>query len=115
MRELSTRVSNWRATASLPEFLQRHQIIALSEVDTRSITQHLRSHGTKRGVIASGNWSTDELIQKAKESPRLEDIDFVEQLSVSTPTEWSEPHCSKKIVCLDFGVKQSIVRSLVSL
>jgi len=128
MRELSTRVANWRATESLPDFLQRHQIVALSEVDTRSITQHLRSHGTKRGVIASGDWNHEELIQKAKDAPRLEEIDLVEQLSVSAPVEWSEPPlgitqlgaplepiCSKKIVVLDFGVKRSILRSLALL
>ena len=114
MRELSTRVSNWRATESLPDFLLRHQIIALSEVDTRSITQHIRAHGTKRGVIASGDWSTDELVQKAKESPRLEDLDLVEKLSVSTSVEWSEPHCSKKVVVFDYGAKQSMLRSLVA-
>ena len=116
MRELSSRVSNWRATESLPDFLVRHQIVALSEVDTRSITQHIRSHGTKRGVIASGDWNTDELVQKAKEASRIEDLDLVEQLSVSSPVAWSES-CggSKKIVVLDFGVKQSILRSLVSL
>jgi len=122
MRELSTRVSNWRATESLDDFLGRHQIVALSEVDTRSIAQHLRFHGSKRGIIASGDWNHEELIQKAKDSPRLEDLDLVGQLSVSAPTEWSEscpgtsePICSKKIVVLDFGVKQSILRSLVSL
>jgi len=127
MRELSSRVSNWRATESLPDFLGLHQIVALSEVDTRSVTHHLRLHGTKRGVIASGDWSAEELIQKAKEAPRLEDLDLVEQLSVSKPVEWSESHlgithsgvqepvCSKKIVVFDFGVKQSILRSLVSL
>ena len=126
MRELSPCVSNWRATESLDDFLKRHQIVALSEVDTRSLTQHLRSHGSKRGIIASGNWNTEELIQKAKESLRLEDTDFVDQLTVSEPVEWSEagvqpdaaisnPMCSKKIVVFDFGVKKSILRSLVSL
>jgi len=122
MRELSSRVSNWRATESLDDFLKRHQIVALSEVDTRSLTHHLRAHGSKRGVIASGDWNTEELIQKAKESPRLEEIDFVDQLTVAEPVEWSEPNtvvqnpiCSKKIVVLDFGVKNSILRSLVSL
>jgi len=122
LRELSSRVSNWRATESLHDFLQRHQIVALSEVDTRSLTHHLRSHGSKRGVIASGDWNTEELIQKAKESPRLEEIDFVNQLTLSEPVEWSEsdtvaqkPICSKKIVVFDFGVKHSILHSLASL
>jgi len=119
MRELSTKVSNWRATGSLPDFFKRHQIVALSEMDTRSLTQHLCSHGFKRGVIAAGDWSTEELIQKAKESPRIEDTDFIEQLTVSEPTEWSDPYaeerhpiCSKKIAVFDFGVNRSTLRSL---
>ena len=122
IRELSPCVSNWRATESLGDFLKRHQIVALSEVDTRSLTQHLRSQGSKRGVIAAGNWNTKELVQKAKESPRLEDTDFVDQLTVSEPVEWSNsdvavsnPICSKKIVVFDFGVKKSILYSLASL
>ena len=121
MRELSAKVSNWRATESLPDFFKRHQIVALSEIDTRSITQHLRSHGSKRAVIASGDWHTEELIQKANDIPRIEDMDFVEPLTVSAPVEWSasdvvmQPICFKKIVVFDFGVKRSILRSLVSL
>ena len=50
VREFATRTSNWRATESLADFLNRHQIVALSEIDTRSLTQHLRSHGSMRGL-----------------------------------------------------------------
>jgi len=122
MREFSSRVSNWRATEGLDDFLLRHKIVALSEIDTRSLTQHLCAHGLKRGVIAAGDWSAGELIQKAKEAPRLEEMDFVDQLTVSEIIEWSEPKtevrdpiCSKKIVVFDFGVRRSILRSLASL
>jgi len=126
MREFSTRVSNWRATESLDDFFKRHQIVALSEIDTRSLTHHLRTHGTKRGVIAVGDWNTDELIQKAKESPTIEDIDFVKQFTVSEPVEWTESNAeirqpvdskkmdSKKIAVFDFGVRHSILRLLAS-
>ena len=122
MRELSSRVSNWRTTESLPDFFQRHQIVALSEIDTRSLSQHIRTCGYKRGVIASGDWNTDDLIQKAKESHRIEDTDFIEKLTVPEPAEWIDPYpepqhpiCSKTIVVFDFGVKRSILRSLSSL
>ncbi|MCL2005525.1 MAG: glutamine-hydrolyzing carbamoyl-phosphate synthase small subunit [Planctomycetaceae bacterium] len=121
IRELSTRVSNWRATESLPDFLKRNQIVALSEIDTRSLTQHLRSHGTKRGIIAAGDWNPDELVKKAQESPRLEEMNLVESLRVTEPTEWSEadsvgqPVCNKRVAVVDFGVKRSMLRSLASL
>jgi carbamoyl-phosphate synthase small subunit len=124
MREYSPRVSNWRAAESLGDFLKRSKIVALSEIDTRSLVQHLRTHGLKRAVIASGDWDTKELIAKANAAPHLEDIDLVGQLTVAKPTPWTEPcawmsgndnSCNKKIAVFDFGVKQNILRSLVSL
>ena len=120
MREFSPYISNWRATGTLHEFFVRHKIVALSEIDTRSLTRHLCSHGLKRGVIASGDWETKELIQKANEAPRLDEMDFTDQLTVSEIVEWSEPKaekpiCSKKIVVFDFGVRRSLLRSLASL
>jgi len=114
MREISTRTSNWRATESLSDFLKRRQIVALSEIDTRSLTQHLRSHGTKRAVIASGDWNPDELIRKAKESPRLEEIDILEPLTVSQSLELPEPDDTKKIVVFDFGLKRSVLHAWAS-
>jgi carbamoyl-phosphate synthase small subunit len=127
MREISRRASNWRATESLDDFLKRNQIVALSGIDTRSLTKHLRDHGLLRGVIASGDWEPAELIRKAQNSPRLEDIDLVGQLTASKPFEWTEPcpwtsdlykdssNGLKKIIVYDFGVKQNILRSLVSM
>jgi len=111
MRELSPIVSNWRATESLPDFLKRHQIVALSDIDTRSLTRHLRMHGTKRGVIASGDWNIEELVQKAKDSPRIEDIDFDGGTGDSVP-EGNKG--GKTIVVLNFGVKKSILRALAA-
>jgi len=83
MREFSSRVSNWRATERLDDYLLRHKIVALSEIDTRSLTRHLCEHGLKRGIIAAGDWDAGELIRRAKEVPRLEEIDFVDRLTVS--------------------------------
>jgi carbamoyl-phosphate synthase small subunit len=129
MREYSTRTSNWRATESLGSFLERYQIVALSEIDTRSLTQHLRTVGLLRGVIASGDWNAQELIEKAKNSPKIEELDLIGKLSTTTAYNWTEPcpwgkdwlkdrglePVNKKIVVFDFGVKLNIVRSLVSM
>ncbi|MDR0521224.1 MAG: glutamine-hydrolyzing carbamoyl-phosphate synthase small subunit [Planctomycetaceae bacterium] len=119
---MSNRISNWRATESLGDYLKRHQIPALSEIDTRSLTRHLRTHGLKRGIIAVGSWKTDDLIQKALASPKLEELDLVGQLTVDKPVEWTEscpwiqkPVCAANVAVFDFGIKQNIMRSLVSL
>ncbi|MDR0871280.1 MAG: glutamine-hydrolyzing carbamoyl-phosphate synthase small subunit [Planctomycetaceae bacterium] len=129
VREYSERASNWRATESLGSFLERNEIAALSEIDTRTLTQHLRTVGLLRGVIAAGDWDSKELIGKAKNSPKLEEIDFIAKLSTPKPYDWTEP-CAwgaewlkdrglqpvhKKIIVYDFGVKQNILRWFVSM
>lgn len=125
VREVSRCVSNWRATESLTDFLMRNKIIALSEVDTRTLTRHLRDKGSLRGVIASGDWDRRELVDRAKAAPAIEDQDFVKAVTTEKPYRWTEPcpwFCehektgpTKTIVVYDFGVKRNILRSLVSM
>ncbi|MDR1486187.1 MAG: carbamoyl-phosphate synthase small subunit [Planctomycetaceae bacterium] len=133
VREFSERYSNWRASESLGEFFKRNKIIALSGIDTRTLTIHLRTHGLLRAVIAAGDWDAAELVQRAKNSPRLEELDLVGQLTTERPFEWKEL-CSwipelyrggngdfkerrklKRVLVYDFGVKQNIMRSLLSI
>src|SRR5512146_3566994 len=49
-REFSAFTSNWRALESIDEFLQRHGIVSISEVDTRALVRHLRTRGALRGI-----------------------------------------------------------------
>jgi carbamoyl-phosphate synthase small subunit len=128
MREISPRASNWRASESLANFLKRNKIVALSEIDTRSLTQHIRTKGAMRGIIASGDWDSKELVQKALDSPKLEFLDLIGDITTKQSYEWTEAGAwnadwlksgiepnSKKVVVFDFGVKQNILRALVSL
>src|SRR5512138_1832156 len=53
VREVSTVVSSWRASGALDRYLDEHGIPGISELDTRALTRHLRTHGAKRGVISA--------------------------------------------------------------
>ena len=55
MRELSPVVSNWRSNLSLHDYLVKHGIVGLAEVDTRALTRHLRDNGAQTGVIGTGD------------------------------------------------------------
>ncbi len=65
VREYCAEFSNWRATESLDDFLSRHGIPAISELDTRALTRHLRDHGTlarrgadpRRQISRSPSWN----------------------------------------------------------
>ncbi len=131
VREFSPLSSNWRSTEIADEYLERHGIPVISEIDTRAVVRHLRANGVMRGVIASGD-SIDEaaLVAKARAIPRMDGTDLASVVSTKTSYEWSdaEPRnqtgdklltpardsASKQmhVVAYDFGIKQNILRMI---
>ncbi len=123
VREFCGTPSNWRATGSLDEFLKRHEIVGLGEVDTRAVTRHIREQGAMKAVLAAGDWDTRELVRRAQDSPGLVGVDLVRTVSCKSPYRWAEPcpwlpeskpEQRPKVVAWDFGLKLNIARCLVS-
>ena len=104
VRELCTRHSNWRAEASLDDYLTERGIIVLEGIDTRALTRYLRSRGTMKGIITS---DPDYNFAKLKE---VEAEGLVERI---TPKEIEHiPGTGKKLVLVDFGIKSRILHYL---
>ena len=132
MREASPLASNWRADGSLREYLVRHSIVAIADIDTRALTRVLRSAGVMRGVIATGHVDPDELVEKARAIPKMEGADLVKDVTCDRPFEWREiaagageaehqefgvPPQQKakrrlRVAAYDFGMKYNILRRL---
>ena len=63
VREVSPVISNWRANESLHDYLARHDIPGISEIDTRALTRRLREHGILHAALSTdGQQSVDELL-----------------------------------------------------
>src|SRR5207237_8450010 len=90
MREASPRASNLRADGTLHEYLVRHHIVAIADIDTRALTRVLRSAGVMRGVIATGQVDPAELVEKARAIPQMEGSDLVREVTCDRPYEWRE-------------------------
>src|SRR6187401_4983 len=90
MREASPVASNWRADGSLRDYLVRHNIVAIADIDTRALTRVLRSAGVMRGVIATGQADPDELVQKARAIPQMEGADLVKDVTCDSAFEWHD-------------------------
>jgi carbamoyl-phosphate synthase small subunit len=110
VRQACDHPSNWRAGYRISDYLAREGIPGISGVDTRALTRHLRSYGTMRGVIAAGEVDTTELVEKARTSPHLSGQQLVAEVAVTEPytIEGSGP----RVVLIDLGAKQNIVRRL---
>lgn len=129
IRELSARVSNYRATGSLDDYLKKNKIPGIEGIDTRRLTKHLRDHGAKRGVISATEHDPEKLVKRARALPNMEGLDLVKEVMCKTPYDFTDglekgfewpksllaSENSKKpfIVCFDSGIKRNILRKLV--
>ncbi len=124
MRDESPIASNWRSDGTLRDYLVTHGIVAISDIDTRALTRVLRSSGVMRGVIATGRFDRDELVDRARAAPRMEGSDHVKDVTCAAPFDWtggSEPgeftpepqrraKRRLKVAAYDFGMKWNILR-----
>lgn len=111
IRELSPIVSNWRATQSLPDFLQTQQVVAIANIDTRRLTHILREKGAQNGCIMTDTVSPALALQKARAFAGFNGKDLA--IAVSTKAQYTVAHMhTHRIVVYDFGVKRNILRLL---
>jgi len=130
MREESRVASNWRSQMTLKEYLASHDIVAISDIDTRALTRVLRSSGVMRGVIATGaGVRGEELVEKARAVRQMAGADLVKDVTCSAPFDWQptlEPGASVgrdlilepqrragrrlKVAAYDLGMKYNILR-----
>jgi len=129
IRELSPAPSNWRAEDRAEQFLAKHDIPVIGDVDTRKLVRHLRERGAMRGIISTGTREAAELIDAARNSPSMQGLNLVERVSTKAKYEWQEglaPVSESEnvgdgaepklhVVAYDFGIKRNILRHLVHL
>ncbi len=106
--------SSWRASESLQDYLARHGVVAISGVDTRALTRHIRSAGAMRGAIAPASADADELLEAIRSQPPMEGLDLAAE--ASTPQRYVVPTATGetrfRVLAYDFGVKSHSLRLL---
>jgi carbamoyl-phosphate synthase small subunit len=124
VRNLSPRVSNWRAQGDLAEFMAKHGVAGIAGIDTRAITRRLRIGGAQRAVITRKVDDPAGAVERARKHPSLEGRDLVKEVTSSKAYDWSDglwqtPGDPRKdlpirhhVVAYDFGIKRGILRRL---
>src|SRR5688500_6676372 len=88
IRELSPIVSNWRADFSLSEYLEKHGIPGIQDVDTRSLTKKLRVGGAMKGFISTNEISDQDAARRAREWSGIVGVDYVKEVTHKEPFAW---------------------------
>jgi carbamoyl-phosphate synthase small subunit len=128
VREFSAMASNWRSGEEAREFLGRHGIPVVSDLDTRALVRHLRTRGVMRGVLSAVDGAdAAALVEKARQIPSMAGLDLASRVSTTEAYGWDKPvePCSPSeivpaaaeprfhVAAYDFGIKQNILRRLV--
>ena len=115
VRESSRIRSNWRSSADLDGFLEKHGVVGLEGIDTRALTRHIRNRGAMEGGISSLDLDPESLLDKVERAPGLVGVDLVREVTISEPYVWEENLLEEpefEVVAFDFGIKRNILRLL---
>lgn len=121
MRDCAILHSNYRAEQSLPDWLKKNGVVAISGVDTRDLTLRLREHGAIGSCISTHTEQPELALEKARSFTGLQGADLAFEVSRQTIERWhegqgkwgnhSKPH-QFHVIAYDFGVKHNILRIL---
>ncbi|MFA7571398.1 MAG: glutamine-hydrolyzing carbamoyl-phosphate synthase small subunit [Sulfurimonadaceae bacterium] len=119
--------SNFRAQGDLDALLKEYGVLGICDIDTRYLTKMLRDEGSMMMIASTEISSKEELANTLAKSPRIEEINYIEQVStkeayIHKSGAWNHIKMQynkavmsdKKVVVLDFGVKRNILNELVA-
>ncbi len=124
VRNYQKRPSNFRSQETLDSLLKRYGVMGISDIDTRFLTKTIRTEGSMQMIASTEIHDKDELRDILANSPRIEEINYIKEVSTSEAYihtngrynakifKYEEPKCDKKIVAYDFGVKRNILNEL---
>ena len=132
MRDPSPVSSNWRAQGTLRDYLIRHNIVAIGDIDTRALTKKLRSAGVMRGVIATGTVDPAALVEKTRQIAPMEGSDLVKDVTCTEAYDFETSLADAvteasygvaplrrarrplRVAAYDYGIKLNILRRLAA-
>lgn len=126
IRDLPRRHSSWRATTSLPQWMREQGLPGMADVDTRALATLLREKGRLKGCLMVGEAvDAEEALRRARafeptdmdgltaRIDRRETSAWTEGNEAASAPEQAVDRQSPHVVCVDYGIKQGILRTLV--
>ncbi len=129
LRNPITAPSNWRAAQGFNDWLKAKELVAITHVDTRAITQYIRQQGAQNVAIIhepKGHIKADILLQMARSLPPMENTDLAKSATRQQTESWQQnlwvlgqgyglnKQEEAHIIAIDFGAKDNILRHLSS-
>ncbi len=113
-RNFSYHYSRESADASLKEFLDKSNLFAISDVDTRALVNYIRDNGAMNAVISTDVENIETLKKKLAEVPDMNGLELASKVSTKEPYFFGNENAEFKVSALDIGIKKNILRNLAN-
>ncbi|CAM1372773.1 carbamoyl phosphate synthetase small subunit, glutamine amidotransferase [Tenacibaculum litopenaei] len=98
--------------SNLKDWFVKHNLVAISDVDTRALVSYIRDNGAMNAIISTEVDNIDALKAKLAEVPNMEGLELASKVSTKEPYFFGEETAPIKISALDIGIKKNILRNL---
>ncbi|XRE44062.1 Carbamoyl-phosphate synthase small chain [Tenacibaculum discolor] len=111
-RNFSFTHSRVDSDGNLFDWFEKHNLVAISDVDTRALVSYIRENGAMNAIISTEVDKIDELKKQLAEIPNMEGLELASKVSTKEPYFVGDENAPIKISALDIGIKKNILRNL---
>ena len=113
VRNFSFEHSRVDSDGNLKDWFVKHNLVAISDLDTRALVSYIRDHGAMNAIISTEIDKIDELKKQLANVPSMEGLELASKVSTKEPYFVGDENASIKIAALDIGIKKNILRNFV--
>lgn len=111
-RNFSFDYSRVDADGSLKDWFVKHNLVVISDVDTRALVAYIRDNGAMNAIISTDIDNIDVLQKQLAKVPSMEGLELASKVSTKEPYFFGNEDATHKIAALDIGIKKNILRNL---
>jgi carbamoyl-phosphate synthase small subunit len=113
VRNFSFEHSRVDSNGNLKDWFVEHNLVAISDVDTRALVSYIRDHGAMNAIISTETDNIDNLKAQLSKVPSMEGLELASKVSTKEPYFVGDENSEFKIAALDIGIKKNILRNFV--
>ena len=113
-KNFSYNYSRELADSSLEEFLNKNNLFAISDIDTRALVSYIRDNGAMNAVITTDVDDVDSLSKKLTDVPSMKGLELASKVSTKSTYFYGNESSKYKVAALDLGIKKNILRNLAN-
>ncbi len=113
VRNFSFEHSRVDSSGNLKDWFVKHNLVAISDVDTRALVSYIRDHGAMNAIISTEIDNINSLKDQLSNVPSMEGLELASKVSTKEPYFVGDENSDLKIAALDIGIKKNIIRNFV--